>query len=187
MALETAFRELHAQLKKLKETLDPLRCLLPDDPFNLEVALVQHLRESVDGVSGWIDECLQQSQVAQQGVGQPADLNRARRALTLCQASFHEVECAFSHELLSYEKLRDVASLGARRKGVWRIWSHNVRRDLDVCRHELDTTRKALIACWQELAEHAGTTNVSVQATNIGQQIRTTKSVLGDLEIEGVT
>ena len=53
MALEGTFRELYGQLQKLKETLDPLRCLLPDDPLNLEVSLVQHLRESVESVSGW--------------------------------------------------------------------------------------------------------------------------------------
>ena len=77
--------------------------------------------------------------------------------------------------------------LGARRKGVWLIWSQNVKRDLDTCRYEIDLTRKALTACWQELAEHAGTTNISVQATNVGQQITTRRSELGEMEVEGVT
>jgi hypothetical protein len=187
MALETTFRELLRRLKKLKETLDALRCLLPDDPLNLEVALVQHLRESVDNVSGWFDDCLDQSQTARDALGQPADLNRLRRALTRCQASFDEAERAFSAELSSYDKLREIVRLGSRRKGVWLIWSQNVKRDLDTCRYELDLTRKALTACWQELAEHAGTTNISVQATNVGQQITARRSELGEVEVEGVT
>jgi hypothetical protein len=187
MALETTFRELFKQLKKLKETLDALRCLLPDDPLNTEVALVQHLRESADSVSGWLNDCLEQSQTGREALGQPADLNRSRKALTLCQASFDEAERTFSTELLSYDKLRQIVVLGARRKGVWLIWSQNVKRDLDTCRYEIDLTRKALTACWQELAEHAGTTNISVQATNVGQQITTRRSELGEMEIKGVT
>jgi len=187
MTLEATFRQLFAQLKKLSEMLDPLRCLLPDDPLNIEVALVQHLRESVETASGWLDDCLEQSQSALQTLGHSADLNRSRKALSQCQASFDEAERTFSQELLSYDKIREIAGLGARRKGVWMIWSNNVKRDLDVCRYELDLARKALTACWQELAEHAGTTNISVQATNIGQQITARHSELEKLEVEGVT
>ena len=186
MAVENTFRELFRQLMKLKETLDPLRCLLPEDPLNLEVALVQHLRESVDSINGWLNDCIEQLQAAQNALGH-ADLNRPRRALAACQKSFDETERAFSSELLSYDKLREVVSLGARRKGIWIIWSQNVKRDLEVCRYELDLTRKALTACWQELAEHAGRMNISVQTTSIGQQITSGRSELGELEIEGVT
>lgn len=184
MALENTFRELFTRLKKLKETLDGLRCLLPDDPLNMEVALVQHLRESVDSVGGWLDDCLEQSQDA---VGDPADLNRPRRSLALCQTSFDEAERTFSSELMSYDKLREIVRLGTRRGGVWLIWSQNVKRDLEAFRYELDLTRRAVTACWQELAEHVGTTNVSVQNTNIGQQITAAKTELGEMEIEGVT
>jgi hypothetical protein len=187
MALEATFRELFRQLKRLKEMLDPLLCLLPDDPLNMEVALVQHLRESVETVSGWLDECLAQSQAAQDALGSSADLNRSRRALTLCQTSFDEVVSTFAAELLSYDKMREITSLGARRRGIWRIWSQNVKRDLDVCRYELDLTRKAMTACWQELAEHAGTANISVHTTTVGQQIAAKGSELGELEVERVT
>jgi hypothetical protein len=156
MALNTTFRELYRQLKSLRETLDALRCLLPDDPLNTEVALVQHLRESVDGVSGWLDDCLVQSQIARIAVEQDSDMSHSRRALTHCQASFDEAECASTAELLSYEKLSEVVRLGGRRKGVWIIWSQNIKRDLESCCYELNLTRKALTACWQELAEYAG-------------------------------
>lgn len=187
MAMELTFRQLFEQMKRLKEMLDPLRCLLPDDPLNMEVALVQHLRESVETASGWLEHCLDQSQAAQNNLRRSTDLNRSRRALTQCQTSFDEMERTFSAELLSYDKMREITGLGARRRGVWLIWSQNVKRDLDVCRYELDLTRKALTACWQELAEHAGTTNISVQATNVGQQITPSRSEVGELETESVT
>jgi hypothetical protein len=187
MALETTFRELVGRLRILKETLDALRCLLPDDPLNLEVALVQHLRESVDNLAGWLEDCLDQALTLRAELGPVADLERSRRTLTLCQASFDEAEHTFSTELFCYERLREVLSLGARRKGIWLIWSQNVKRDIDVCRYKLDLTRKALTACWQELAEHAGKTNISVQATNVGQQFVTRRSALDEREVEGVT
>jgi hypothetical protein len=186
MGRETAFRELFTQLSKVGETLEALRCLLPDDPLNTEVALVQHLRESVDTLSGWLDDCFEQSKAAREDAGQSADMTRSRRALNLCQASFDQAQHTFAEELSSYEKLREIMALGARRKGVWLVWSRNVKRDLDGCRYELDQTRKALTACWQALAEQAGTTNISVQATNVGQQITAGRTELRDFEIEDV-
>jgi hypothetical protein len=187
MALETTFRQLHGQLKRLKEMLDPLRCLLPEDPLNLEVALVQHLRESIETVSGWLDECVAESQAAQAAVESSTDLSRTRKALNRCQASFDQADGAFGAELLSYDKLREIARLGARRRGVWLIWSDNVKRDLEACRYELDVTRRAMTACWQELAEHAGRTNISVQTTSVGQRITASRTDVGELEVEGVT
>ena len=187
MALKITIRELIERLKMLTETVDALRCLLPDDPLNLEVALVQHLRESVDTVAGWLEGCTEHSLAAQSALGPPADLNHLRKALALCQTSFDEAERTFSAELVSYERLREIVGLGVRRKGIWRIWSQNVKRDVDVCHYELDRTRRALTTCWQELAENAATTNISVQATNIGQQISGKRSDLGAMEVEGVT
>jgi len=186
MTMELTFRQLFEQMKRLKEMLDPLRCLLPDDPHNMEVALVQHLRESVETAGGWLDDCLDQSQAAQENLGR-SDLNRSRKALTRCQTSFDEVERTFWAELLSYDKMREIEGLGARRRGIWLIWSHNVKNDLDVCRYELDRTRKALTACWQELAEYAGTTSLSVQTSLVGQQIRATRPEVEEMEAQGVT
>jgi hypothetical protein len=186
MAMESTFRELYRQLKSSREALDALRCLLPDDPLNTEVALVQHLRESVDGVSGWLDDCLEQSQAARAALEQASDTNASRKALTRCQASFDEAERVSSEELLSYEKLREVVRLGGRRKGVWLIWSQNIKRDLESCCYELKLTRRALTACWQELAEHAGMASVSFPAHDVGQRMVATASAIGKMEVEGV-
>lgn len=186
MALEITFRDLLRQLNKLNESLEPLRCLLPEDPLNLEVALVQHLRESVEGASGWIEDCLAQVEAALEGLNR-CDLNGTKRALTGCQASFDETEKTFSGELLSYDKLREIVSLGARRKDVWLIWSQSVKRDLEVCRYELNLTRKALTACWQELADQAVTTNVAVRASSLGTRLPMRTPSPGELDIKGAT
>jgi hypothetical protein len=187
MALEATFRELLRQLKVVNDTLDALRCLLPDDPLNTEVALVQHLRESVEGLGGWLEDCRAQLQAALVRLREPVDLNQARIHLTACQTSFYEAERAFSAEFVPYEKLREIVMLGNRRKGVWLTWAKSVKNDIDVCRYEMDLTRKALTTCWQELAAHAGTTNISVQTTSIGPLITARRSDFGDQDVEGVT
>ncbi|WP_446745404.1 hypothetical protein [Silvibacterium acidisoli] len=182
--MNTTFRELCRQLKSLKETLDGLRCLLPDDPLNTEVVLMRHLRESVDSVNGWLDDCVAQSQIACAALEQASDINDSRRALTQCQASFDEAERASSAELLTYEKLREVVRLGGQRKGIWIIWSQNTKRDLESCRYELYLTRKAMTACWQELAEHAGM-NGALRTPDVRQRITAAASGIGDMEVEG--
>ena len=43
--------------------------------------------------------------------------------------------------------------------------------ELESCQQDLYVTNEALFRCWLEIAERVGMTSVSVQATNIGQQI----------------
>jgi hypothetical protein len=188
VALEAIFRELHSQLKKLQDNLLALRLTVAEDkPLRGEVALVDQFEDSIMDAMGLLDGCLNASRSAQKAVGHPLDLDRARRALITCQERFHRAERRFSDELVSYEKLRDLASVSEKRGREWASWAASVKHGLEQCRQPLDLASKALVACWQEIAEHVGTTNVSVQATNIGQQITTTAAELRGLEKEGVT
>ena len=66
-------------------------------------------------------------------------------------------------------------------------WAGSVKHGLEQCRQPIDAVGKALAACWQEIAERIGTTSISVQATNIGQQITTDASGSRAFEGEGVT
>ncbi len=188
MALEATFRDLHSQLKKLHDNLLALRLTVAEDkPLSGEAALVDQFEDSIMDAMGLLDECLNASRSAQKAVGHPLDLDRARRALTTCQERFHRAERRFSDELVSYEKLRDLASVSEKRGREWASWASSVKHGLEQCRQPMDAVSKALAACWQEIAEHVGTTNISVQATNIGQQITTTAAELQGLEKEGVT
>jgi hypothetical protein len=172
VALEATFRELSVQLRKLNDTLLALRLTVGEDkPVKGEAALVDHFEDTILDLMGVLDECLKAARVAQKAAGYPLDLDRARRALAKCQESFHRIEQQFSADLLSYEKLKDLASLGSERGGEWLPWAGSVKHGLEQCRQPLDGTSKALAACWQEIAERVGMTSISVQATNIGQKI----------------
>jgi hypothetical protein len=46
-----------------------------------------------------------------------------------------------------------------------------VKQGIEHCRPPLDGSRERLAECWQDMAERAGTTSISVRTTNIGQKI----------------
>ncbi len=188
MALEATFRELHSELKKLQDNLLALRLTVAEDkPLKGEAALVDQFEDSIVDAMGLLDECLTSAHAAQKVVGLPLDLDRTRRVLTTCQNRFHSVAQRFSEELISYEKLRDLASVSQSRGREWASWASSVKHGLEQCRVPIDSISKALVACWQEIAEHVGTTNVSVQTNNIGQQIVSDPIDLRGFERQGVT
>jgi hypothetical protein len=188
MALEATFRDLYTQLRRLQDTLVALRVTVAEDkPLKGEAALVDYWEDTILELMGSLHECLTAAGVAQEAVGHPTSLERARRALTTCQEQFHQAEKQFSADLVSYEKLKALASLASERRGEWRPWVNSVRHGLEQCRSPLDLANKALAGCWQEIAERVGMTSVSMEATNIGQQITAAPSDLGGFEKQRVT
>jgi hypothetical protein len=186
--LETTFRELFTELRKLHDTLVAVRLTVVEDkPLKGEAALVDYLEDTILEMMGLLDESLKAARAAQKAVGNVMDLNAARRALTACHERFHRIEQQFAVELISYEKLKDLASLGSERRGEWLPWSNSVKEGIEQCRQPLDGASKALAACWQEIAERVGMTSVSVHATNIGQKIVPKLEDGAELMPEGVT
>jgi len=182
MALEGTFRTLLIQIGKVCDTLNAVLLTVGDKPPRRGAVLVDEMENTVLDMLGLAEDARTAARAAEKAVAAPMDLDRGRRALGKCQESFHRVERQFSNELVSYEKLKDLASLGSDRGGEWKAWAGSMKDAIEQGREPLEETSKALAACWQELAERLGTTNVSVNATNIGQQI-----TARDLEREGLT
>jgi hypothetical protein len=82
-----------------------------------------------------------------------------------------------------------LARLGSERRRGWLPWANSVKQGIEDCRQPQEAVSLALAACWQELAERLGTISISMQATNVGQQITLPRSRARDedLEAEGVT
>jgi hypothetical protein len=188
--LEIAFQDLSMELRKFHDTLVAVRLTVVEDkPTRGEAALVDHMEDTILDLMGLLDEALEAAGHAQKAVGPGTDLQAARRRLTVCQQRFHRIERQFAAEMVSYEKLKDLASLGSERRGEWLPWSNSVKDGIEQCRHPMDGISKALALCWQEIAERVGMTSVSVRTTNIGQKIvrrfqdgeETTADRLGDV------
>ena len=186
MALEATFRDLSVCLHQLHDGLNELQVTLGDKPPRDEAALADGLESAVLDLMGTLHEARKAALNARRAVGHPVDLDRARRALTICQERFHRIEQQFASDLVSYEKLKELARLGNERR-AWLPWASTVKQGIEQCRQPIELTSTALAACWQELAERLGTTNITMQATNVGQQIKMPASVTADLEAEGVT
>jgi hypothetical protein len=188
MALEKVFQELSDRVRRLRDSLLALQLTIREDlPPQGSVVLVDQFGDAVDDSLGWLEESLEAAVEAQHAVGRPVDMDRARCALANCQEQYHRVEQRFAADLISYEKLKDLTGFGRSRRGEWIGWVKSVRTGLEECRQPMDEVSKALLACWQEIAERAGMSSVSVQATNIGQQIAAPELMRGDLMREGIT
>jgi len=186
--LEKAFQELSVRLRKLRDTFLGVRLTIVEDkPLRDDVVLVDRFGDAIEDVLGWIEEALAAATEAEQAVGNAPDMYRARRALTTCQERFHRFDQQYSSELVSYERLDELARFGRQRGGEWRRWASAVKQALEQCRQPLQDVNQALFLCWQELAEHLGTTSVSVQNTTIGQQISAPELASKDLVRQGIT
>jgi hypothetical protein len=186
VALEATFRDLSVCLHHLYDALNELQVTLGDKPPDDESALADGVETVVLDLMGTLHEARKAALQGRKFVGHPVDLDQARRALTICQQRFHQIEQQFASDLVSYEKLKELAQLGNERR-AWLPWSHTVKQGVEQCRQPLAQTSAALAGCWQELAERLGTMSISMQATNVGQQITMPRSGAEDLEAEGVT
>lgn len=186
MALEPTFRDLSVCLHHLHDTLNELQVTLGDKPPDDESALADGVETVVLDMMGTLHESRKAALNARKAVGHPVDLDLARRALTICQQRFHQLEQQFAVDLVSYEKLKELARFGNERR-AWLPWSSTVKQGIEQCRQPLAQTSAALASCWQELAERLGTMSISMKSTNVGQQITMPRSEVRDLEAEGVT
>jgi hypothetical protein len=169
VALEPTFRGLCICLHQLHDALNDLQATLGDKPLDDESAIADGLETAVLDLMGTLHEARRAAVKTRKAVGHPPDLDDARRSLTLCQERFHRFEKQFASDLVSYEKLKELARLGSERR-AWLPWANTVKFGIDQCRPSLEQTSQAMAACWQELAERLGMVNLSVQA--IGQQIK---------------
>jgi hypothetical protein len=171
VALERSFLDLDVHLRRLKDDLLGLRLTVVEDkPLRRGVVLVEQIGDTVEELVGWLEEALAAAAEGRGAVGQPVDLDRARRALTRCQERVHLIGQRFAAEIVSYERVEELSRFGRSRGGEWAAWVDVVRQTVGQCRPLLENANQALFFCSQELAERGGTTSVSVHATNVGQQ-----------------
>ncbi len=189
MALEATFRDLSVCLQQLHDALNALQVTLGDKPPDGESALADGVETVVLDMMGTLHEAQKAALDARRAVGHPVDLDRARRALTICQQRFHQIEQQSAADLMAYDKLRELARLGNERRRGWLPWANSVKQGIEECRQPQEAVSLALASCWQELAERLGTMSISMQATNVGQQITLSRPRARDedLEAEGVT
>src|SRR5882724_1775270 len=139
MALEATFRNLSASLDMLHEALNTLHLTLGDKPPDEDLALVDGMENALLDMMGELHEARKSALNARRTVGPQPDLNRARRALTLCQQRFHRIEQQFSAEMVSYERMKELIRLGEKGK-EWPSWAESTRQGIEQCRTPMEQT-----------------------------------------------
>jgi hypothetical protein len=191
VSLRTEFQSLGTQMKRLRKAFSELRRLIDDHPAQGDnLLLLDAFGDAVEDVLGWLKEALEaaapllQPQTSNAGE-QGFDINLARQALVVCHDQFNRVTHRFSFDLVSYDKVAQLLRLGRERRGEWQTWARGIKMELESCQQHLYHTNQALFRCWLEIAERVGMTSVSVQATNIGQQVTVPQNP--ELTAEGMT
>lgn len=144
--------------------------IVEDKPLHEDVALTDLLGNTLDDLLGSIDEVLVALIDGERTLTeQTVDARRIWQTLTLCQEQFNHLQhrCC---DLISYERIVALKQLG-RRGGEWRLWATTAIDALTGVQQVVYEVGRRLVRCWQEAAEWSGRGTVSIQTTNVGQQI----------------
>lgn len=172
MPIEATFQALTAKFEALREAVASLRLTAVEDrPPRNEVLLVERLGDAVEDLGGCLGEAAAAAAGALGAIAHPLDGHRARQALALAHERFIRAEYKLVFGVISAEQLEELARFGRRRGPEWLGWTGSVLQALEQCRAPLRDVDEALLSAWQELSERLGAGSISVQTTNIGQQI----------------
>jgi hypothetical protein len=186
VALEETFADLVAKWRQLHEAAQALRITaVEDQPAEGAVLLIERCADAAEDLLGWATLGLAAAGDAQQGVGVIPNVARARHSLRMGQQHFGRLDDQF-FVFASYEWVSELVRFGRKRRGEWLAWVHSMREAISQCREPIQQVRDALVNCWDGLAEHSGT-SVSVQSTNIGQQISTAGAALNEETRDALT
>jgi hypothetical protein len=189
VALEETFADLVVKWRQLHEAAQALRITaVEDQPAEGAVLLIERCADAAEDLLGWAALGLAAAGDAQQGTGvipNVSHVSPARHSLKTSQQHFARLDDQF-FTFASYERVSELVRFGRRRRGEWLAWVHGMREAISQCREPIQQVRDALASCWDGLAEHSGTA-VSVQSTNIGQQISTTGRELNEVTRDGLT
>ena len=185
MALEATFRSLRTCLHKVDDVMHALHITM-EEPEHDQAAVADDLTDKTLELLGTVHEAQSAAESALKALGDPPSMDLARRSLAACQERFHRIEQRFSADLASYKTLAELVRVAGRSK-QWAAWANSATRGVEDCRQPLEQASEALAACWQELAEHTGSTSVSVRTTSIGQRIVAKPSEANDLGYERIT
>jgi hypothetical protein len=170
MAIETVFEDLDKCGRRMSDAVAEVLVTVTEDAPNGELALVDLLGYDVDDLAEWTREAAAAAAESRRlREERPAE---ARRALARSQELWTRSWRKLSFDLLSYDRVSELMSVGRGRSRSWAPWAKSVRQGLEGCRGPLDEYGSAVARCWQELAERACAPAIALQTTGQVQVVR---------------
>lgn len=172
MSLEATLTSLRRDLAGLQEAVSALHITVTEDkPAHGAAVLVDQLDNLVTELASTLEEADARVAQAIQGSQPNGPLDQTRIALREIHGLMNRFNALSAGELAAHDHIAQLLEMGRERGREWREWSQVVQTAIQRCAKPMDTAAGALLECWSELAERLARNSVSVQATNIGQQI----------------
>jgi hypothetical protein len=172
MSLDATLALLRQEIARMQEVVSALRVtVIEDRPARGSVVLVDQLDNLITDLSSALEEADALAAQALQGAQPNGTLENVRTALRDMHALINRCAASFIGDLASHDRLAQLLEMGDERGRGWWQWSQEVKTAIERCGAPLHAVAAALADCWSELAERLARNSVSVQATNIGQQI----------------
>jgi len=170
MRSESALQELARELVMLRDALRDLRVTVVEDkPVKGDSVLVDVFGDTADDIVGWLEEALAAAGAAADPADGKESIEKARRALVVCHDRYDRAVRLIATELLSYERVADLTSLGRERGGKWAAWVVAVKEALDRCQPVVFDVNRALLRSWERVADQAAGSRQGVRVTAIGE------------------
>lgn len=172
MSLEATFETLRHALAALQEAVSALHVTVTEDkPARGAAVLVDRLDNLVTDLSGLIEEADARIPRAVQSSQPNGPLHEVRAALVAIHELLNRFTAVYAGELAAHDPVAQLLEMGRERGREWREWSEVVKTAIERCASPLQAAAGALLESWSELTDRLARNSVSVQATNIGQQI----------------
>ncbi len=172
MSLESALAGLRRDIALLQDAVSALRVTVMEDrPARGSVVLVDQLENVVTELFSALEEAdAHVAQALQQNQPNGA-LDTLRTALSGIHELLNRFVAKYVSELAAHDHVARLLEMGKERGREWRAWTGEVKRSIERCAVPMGVVTAAMVECWSELTERLARNSVSVQATNIGQQI----------------
>jgi hypothetical protein len=156
----------------LQEVVSALHVTVVEDkPVAGAVVLVDQLDNLVTDLSGTLEEADARAARAIQGNQLNGPPDQTRIALREIHGLINRFTALYASELAAHDPVEQLLEMGRERGREWRDWSQVVKTAIERCTAPMKAAASTILECWSELAERTARNSVSVQATNIGQQI----------------
>jgi hypothetical protein len=172
MSLDATLTSLRRELAGLRDVMSALHVtVIEDRPARRSVVLVDQLDNVITDMTSALEEADALAVHAMHEAQPNGPLEAVQAALRGIHALLNRFTASYIGQLASHDHLAQLLEMGDERGRGWWEWSQEVKTAIERCAAPMSGVAGAMVACWSELAERLARNSVSVQATNIGQQI----------------
>ena len=172
MSLDATLTSLRRELAGLRDVMSALHVtVIEDRPARRSVVLVDQLDNVITDMTSALEEADALAVQAMHEAQPNGPLEPVQAALRGIHTLLNRFTASYIGQLASHDHLAQLLEMGDERGRGWWEWSQEVKTAIERCAAPMNGVAGAMVACWSELAERLARNSVSVQATNIGQQI----------------